>query len=290
MGIAEKGNPESGKGRIVRNGRIKQALTKWCLHDLGEKWPLEEICRTAVEFGVPALEVVPPADFPVLKKHGLACALTTSHLFVRGMNNPAHWDECLPLLAASIDANAEAGFPNVVTFTGFADTTVPEFPGARAGSVVSREAGIANCVEGYRKIVDYAEKKNVTLCLEPLNTRDGADMKGHPGYQGDRLDFCLKVIEKVGSPALKLLLDIYHVQIMEGDLIRRIHGLKGKIGHVQVAGNPGRGEIGADQEINYPPLMRALLDIGYDAYVGLEFIPVRDAKRSLAEAVALLDV
>ncbi|MDB5105536.1 MAG: hyi 3 [Fibrobacteres bacterium] len=276
-------------GRVVRKGRIKQALTRWCLHDLGEKWPMEKICRTAVEMGVPAIEVVPPEEFPLLRKFGLVSALTTSHMFVRGMNNPLHWDECLNKIGSSIDANAEAGFPNVVTFTGFSDTTVPE-PGTRAGSMVSREEGIRNCVEGYKKIVGHAERKKVTICLEPLNTRDGADMKGHPGYQGDHLDFCLEVIDKVGSPALKLLFDIYHVQIMDGDLIRRIGTLKGKIGHVQVAGNPGRGEIGADQEINFPPLMRALLDIGYDGYVGLEFIPVRDTMQSLIEAVALLDV
>ena len=100
----------------------------------------------------------------------------------------------------------------------------------------------------------------------------------------------MEVIDKVGSPALQLLFDIYHVQIMDGDLIRRIGTLKGKIGHVQVAGVPGRGEIGADQEVNYPAVMRALLDIGYDGYVGLEFIPVRDTMQSLREAVALLDV
>jgi hydroxypyruvate isomerase len=286
---AGKASPK-GSGRVVRNGRIKQALTRWCLHDLGEKWPMEKICAAAAEFGVPAIEVVPPSEFPLLKKHGLACALTTSHLFVRGMNNPLHWDECLPLLAAGIDANAEAGFPNVVTFTGFADTTVPEFPAAAKGSIVSREQGIRNCVEGYKKIVGHAEKKNVTLCLEPLNTRDGADMKGHPGYQGDHLDFCLEVIDKVGSPALKLLLDIYHVQIMDGDLIRRIGSLRGKIGHVQIAGVPGRGEPDANQEVNFPAVMRALLDIGYDGYVGLEFIPAGDARASLVEAVALLDV
>jgi hydroxypyruvate isomerase len=270
-------------------GRFKPALTRWCLHNLAEHWPVEKICRTAVELGVPAIEVVPIEDFPLLKKHGLVSALTGSHMFVRGMNNPLHWEECHSKLKEAIDANAEAGFPNVVTFTGFADTTVPE-EGARPGSVVSREEGIRYCVEGYKKIVGHAEKKNVTLCLETLNSRDGADMKGHPGYQGDHIDFCLEVIEKVGSPALKLLFDIYHIQIMDGDLIRRIPDLRGKIGHVQVAGVPGRGEIGADQEINYPPVMRALADIGYEGYVGLEFIPTRDALSSLKEALAVLDV
>jgi hydroxypyruvate isomerase len=277
---------KTGEGKV---GRFKPALTRWCLHDLAEHWPVEKICRTAVDLGVRALEVVPIEEFPLLKKYGLESALTVSHMFVRGMNNPLHWDECLAKLRTSIDANAEAGFTNVVTFTGFADTTVPE-PGARPGSLVSREEGIRNCVEGYKKIVGYAEKKKVVLCLETLNSRDGADMKGHPGYQGDHLDFIMEVIDKVGSPALKLLFDVYHLQIMDGDLIRRTATLRGRIGHVQVAGVPGRGDIGADQEINYPPVMRALAEIGYDGYVGLEFIPTKDALTSLREAIAILDV
>jgi hydroxypyruvate isomerase len=272
-----------------KRARFKPALTRWCLHNLAEHWSVEKICRTAVELGVPALEVVPIEDFPLLKRYGLVSALTNSHMFVRGMNNPLHWDECLSKMEAAIDANSEMGFPNVVTFTGFADTTVPE-EGAGPGSIVSREEGIRNCVEGYKKIVGYAEKKHVTLCLEPLNSRDGADMKGHPGYQGDHIDYCLEVIEKVRSPALTLLFDVYHIQIMDGDLIRRISDLRGKIGHVQVAGVPGRGEIGADQEINYPPVMRALADIGYEGYVGLEFIPTRDALSSVREALAVLDI
>ena len=275
--------------RAVKHGRIKPALTRWVLHDLGQKWSMEKICQVAVDLGAPAIEVVPLEDLPMLKKYGLISALTMSHMFVRGMNNRLHWDECLGKLGKAIDANHEFGFRNVVTFTGFADTTVPE-PGARPGSVVSREEGIRNCVEGYKKIVGHAEKKGIVICLEPLNSRDGADMKGHPGYQGDHLDFCMEVIDKVGSPALQLLFDIYHVQIMDGDLIRRIPALKGKIGHVQVAGNPGRGELDMNQEINYPPVMRALLDIGYDAYVGLEFIPTRDPLQGLVEAITLLDV
>jgi hydroxypyruvate isomerase len=280
---------ESAKDGGVVNGRIKQALTRWCLHDLGEKWPMEKICKVANQLGVPAIEGVPPDEFPLLEKHGLACALTASHLFVRGMNNPLHWEECLWQLRTSIDASADFGFPNVVTFTGFSDTSEAE-AGAKKGSLVGREQGIRNCVEGYKKIVGHAEKKKVTLCLEPLNTRVGADMKGHPGYQGDHLDYCMEVLHQVGSPSLKLLFDAYHVQIMDGDLIRRIGELCRYIGHVQVAGNPGRGEPDADQEINYPAVMRALLAGGYQGYVGLEFIPTRDALRSVTEAVALLDV
>ena len=134
----------------------------------------------------------------------------------------------------------ELGSPNVIAFNGYAEE-------------VSLEDGAANCVKGLKGIVKYAEKKNVTLCLEMLNTRDDSDPnKGHPGYQGDHIDYCLDIVKKVGSPNMKLLFDIYHVQIMDGDVIRRVHECGEHIGHVHTAGNPGRGELDNDQEINYP--------------------------------------
>ncbi len=284
MSKQENAVNENDFGKVVK-GRINQALTKWCLHDLGEKWSLEKICQVANDLRVPAIEVVNPEDFPTLKKYGLVSALTMSHMFIRGMNNPLHWDECLTLMNRAIDANAEYGFNNLITFTGFADTT-----GAEKGSYVSPDQGMKNCVEGYKKIVGQAEKKNCVICIEPLNTRDGADMKGHPGYQGDHLDYCIEIVNKVGSPALKLLFDVYHVQIMDGDIIRRIRSCVDLIGHVQVAGNPGRGEMDATQEVNYPAVMRAFVDSGYKGYVGLEYIATRDVMQGLKEAVTLLDV
>ena len=147
-----------------------------------------------------------------------------------------------------------------------------------------------NCVAGYKKIVGHAEKKKVTLCLEMLNSRVNEDMKGHPGYQGDHTDYCMDIIKQVGSPRLKLLFDIYHVQIMDGDVIRRIRQHAEYIGHVHTAGNPGRGELDDKQEINYPPIMQALVEIDYKGYVGQEFIPTRDPAKGLEEAVALCDV
>ena len=125
----------------------------------------------------------------------------------------------------------------------------------------------------------------MTLCLEHLNTRDAAEMKGHPGYQGDDIDYCADIVRAVGSPRMKLLFDIYHVQIMHGDVIRRIEQCKDVIGHIHTAGNPGRGELDDNQEINYPPIMRKLLEIGYTGYVGQEFIPTRDPLEGLRQAV-----
>src|SRR5688500_5577931 len=124
-----------------------------------------------------------------------------------------------------------------------------------------------------------------------LNSRDSSHpMKGHPGYQGDHTDYCIEIIKQVGSPRLKLLFDIYHVQIMDGDVIRRIHQHTEYLGHIHTAGNSGRGELENQQELHYPPIMRALLEIGYTSYVGQEFIPTRDALTGLREAVALCDV
>ena len=261
-------------------GLVKPALTKWCLHDANpQKWSLEKICQVAKDLGVDALEVITPEELPTLKKFGLSSALTTAHWFIKGMNNPLHWNECLTGLRKAIDANAEFGFTNVITFWGFADTT------AEGGSKVSLDEGIRNCIEGYKQIVGYAEKKKVVLCLEPLNSRDPADMKGHPGYQGDKIEYCMEVIKTVGSPSLKLLFDFYHVQIMNGDIIRRIGEVKDYIGHVQAAGNPGRNELDENQEINFRAILKAFARNGYRGHVGLEFIPTRDPLESLKQAL-----
>jgi hydroxypyruvate isomerase len=152
------------------------------------------------------------------------------------------------------------------------------------------DVGMDNCVKGYKQIIGYAETKKVNLCLEMLNSRVNETMKGHPGYQGDHTDYCIELIKRVGSERMKLLFDIYHVQIMDGDVIRRIRQHKDYIGHVHTAGNPGRGELDDKQEINYKPIIQALVDVGYRGYVGQEFVPTRDPLQGLREAVAICDV
>ena len=144
---------------------------------------------------------------------------------------------------------------------------------------------------GLKKLAAHAEQKGVTVCIEHLNTRDGSHpMKGHPGYQGDDIDYVANIVRRVGSPRVKLLFDIYHVQIMNGDVIRRLEECKDVIGHIHTAGNPGRAELDDKQEINYPPIMRKLVEMGYKGYVGHEFIPTRDPLAGLREAVQLCDV
>jgi hydroxypyruvate isomerase len=259
---------------VIKNKRLKQSIVRWCFED---HWNMEQLCQQAKRLGCGSVEIVEPKDWPILKKHGLICAIAPSHGFEKGMNNPKYHEMCLEKMRTAIDACAEAGFPNVITFTGFRED-------------VSDDDGIKNCVAGYKKIVGYAEEKKVTLCLEMLNSRVGEKMKGHPGYQGDHTEYCIDIIKKVGSPRLKLLFDIYHVQIMDGDVIRRIRQFPEYIGHVHTAGNPGRAELDDKQEINYPPIMRALVDVKYAGYVGQEFIPTRDPAKGLEEAVLLCDV
>jgi hydroxypyruvate isomerase len=259
---------------VAKNKRIKQSIVQWCYQ---KHWTLEQMCAQAKRLGCDSIEIVAPKDWPTLKKHGLICAIAPSHTFVQGMNNPKYQEKCIETLRERIDACAEAGFPNVITFTGFRED-IPD------------DVGLKNCVAAYKKVVGYAEKKQVTLCLEMLNSRVAEEMKGHPGYQGDHTDYCIDIIKQVGSPRLKLLFDIYHVQIMDGDVIRRLRQYAEYIGHVHTAGNPGRCELDDKQEINYRPIMQALVDIKYTGHVGQEFIPTRDPALGLQEAVALCDV
>ena len=144
---------------------------------------------------------------------------------------------------------------------------------------------------GFKQIVGYAEKKKINLAMEMLNSRDGSHpMKGHPGYQGDHIDYCMGIVNRVGSPRFGLLFDLYHVQIMDGDLIRRIRQCKEAIKHVHTAGVPGRGELDDNQEINYRPCMKALLEMGYQGFVGHEFIPQRlDPLAGLSQAIRVCD-
>jgi hydroxypyruvate isomerase len=146
-------------------------------------------------------------------------------------------------------------------------------------------------VKGLRELASYAEPRGVTVCLEQLNTRDDSHpMKGHPGYQGDDIDYCAQIVMEVASPNAKLLFDIYHVAIMNGDIIRRLSQYRDWIGHIHTAGVPGRGELDDQQEIYYPAVMRTLVEIGYQGYVGQEFIPTRDPAEGLAQAVGACDV
>jgi len=272
-------------------GRIHHSLVYWCFNVAGDKWDIEKMCQVAKELGCESIELTEPDMWPTLKKHGLTCALAPNGMpgapFMRGFNNPAYQPEVIARTSEAIDACAAAGFPAVIGFTGYKWRNADD---PKSGEISLAE-GADNCVKGLKQIASHAEKQGVTICLEHLNTRDDSHpMKGHPGYQGDDIDYVANIVRRVGSPRVKLLFDIYHVQVMNGDVIRRIEQCKDVIGHIHVAGCPGRGELDDDQEINFPPTMRKLLDIGYTGYVGQEFIPTRDALAGLKQAVSLCDV
>jgi sugar phosphate isomerase/epimerase len=277
--------------KAVVHGRIQQSIVFWCFNVGGQMWDIDKTCQVANSLGVKSIEICGPETWPALKKHGLTCAIAPNGMpgapFMKGFNNPKYHEQVIATTSKMIEDCAVAGFPSVIGFTGYKwrDAEDPK------SGEISLEEGADNCVAGLKKIASLAEKKGVTLCIEHLNTRDSSHpMKGHPGYQGDDIDYVANIVRRVGSPRIKVLFDIYHVQIMNGDVIRRIEQCKDVIGHVHTAGNPGRGELDDNQEINFPPIMRKLLDIGYKGYVGQEFIPTRDALAGLREAVKLCDV
>ena len=223
------------------------------------------------------MELIDPKHWPLLKSLGLTCAIAGSHGFAKGFAHPEEHDECVKILRERIEQCAAAGVPSVITFSGF-----------RRG--LGTDEGQANMIAGLKKIVPFAEEKGVTICLEMLNSRVATTMKGHPDYFCDDIERSVEICRAIGSARMKVLFDIYHVQIMHGDVIARIKQHAPFIGHVHTAGVPGRGEIDDTQELNYPPIMQALLDVGYQGFVGQEFIPVRDKIASLAQAVRLCDV
>jgi hydroxypyruvate isomerase len=262
----------------VTKGRINQSVADWCFVSASVKpMSLERLCQVAAAMGIKSVELVQPKDWQILKKHGLLNALAPSHGFVKGFNDKANHEMCIAAIRKSVDACADAGFPTVITFSGFRED-IPD------------DVGLENTVAGLKKVIGYAEKKKINLCLEVLNSRVDVAMKGHPGYMGDSVEWVGEVCKRIASPRMTMLFDIYHVQIMQGDIITRIRKWHEYIGHYHTAGVPGRNELDDNQEINYPPIMRTIVETGYQGYVGQEFIPTRDPIQGLSEAVKLCDV
>ena len=254
--------------KIVKNGRINQSVSRWCYG----KIPLDDFCVAVKNMGLNAIDLLGPNDFPTLKKHGLVCSMIETHGLKKGINTKDNHTECISKIRSAIDAAAEYGFPNVISF-----------PGNRDG--MSDEEGIENSVAALKQVVGYAEEKKVTICLEYLNSK-----VNHKGYMFDNMNWGVEVCKKVGSERVKILYDIYHAQIMEGDIIRTIQNYNQYIGHYHTGGNPGRNEIDDTQELYYPAIMRAVVETGFEGYVAHEFVPRRDPLTSLAQAVQICDV
>jgi hydroxypyruvate isomerase len=262
-----------GEPYKVKNGRVRQSVVLWCFSPM----TATELAGHAADLRLASVELVAPEYWPELKKRDLVCAMAPSHGWRKGFAQKDEHEECINVLRQRIDQCSDAGFEKVITFSGF-----------RRG--LTTEDATKNTVDGLKKIVGYAEKKNVTLCIEMLNSRVHIDMRGHPDYFCDNVDMTVDIIKQIGSERMKLLFDIYHVQIMHGDIIRRVQQYHPYIAHYHTAGNPGRNEIDDTQEICYPPIMEAILATGYTGYVGQEFVPLRDKVASLSEAVRICDV
>lgn len=275
-GCRAAGNVAVAPDYRVGNGRIRQSIMGWTFNPM----PVAELARHCREIGLVAMEGIGPEHYPMIRDMGLAVSLVGSHGFAKGPFNPGNHPFVEGKLREGIDLAAAVGCKNVITFTGMREAGIDD------------EAGAGNCVACWKRVVGHAEQKGVHLCLEHLNSRDNsAPMRGHPGYFGDDVDFCVELIRRVGSPNMKLLFDIYHVQIMNGDVIRRIGQYKDVIAHFHTAGVPGRGELDDTQELNYPAIMRAILETGYQGYVAQEFIPTwPDRVLALRHAASVCDV
>ncbi len=276
---------------MPRSGRIRHSIAYWCLNASDWRWDIHRICKTAGGLSCRAVELVPPELWPVVREYGLENALAHNGMpepvFAKGLNNPRYREEVIAATRRSIDLCAEAGVPNVIAFTGYhwRDNADP-----RAG-VIPRDEAFAHTVSGLRELARYGEAHGVTVVLEHLNTRDNTHPhKGHPGYHGDDIDWVAAIVREAASPRAKLLFDVYHVAIMNGDILRRLRQYADILGHIHIAGVPGRHEPDEMQEVYYPAVMRTLVEIGYQGYVGLEFIPTRDPLESLSRAVELCDV
>lgn len=271
---ASAADPSDSAGEYkVRNGRIRQSVVPWCFKPM----PPQELIRHAARMGLASVELIAPEQWPLIKELGMQCAIASSHGFAKGFAHTEEHDECVKILTERIEQCAQFGVPNVITFSGM-----------RRG--LSDAQALRNMHEGLGKIAKLAERKKVTLCLEMLNTRVDTEMKGHPDYFCDNIDTTVEICRKLGSDRVKVLFDIYHVQIMHGDIITRIKKYKGDIAHYHTAGVPGRNEIDESQEINYPAIMRTIVETGYTGFVGQEFIPVTEKVAALNRAVRLCDV
>ena len=255
----------------VVKGRLKQSVSRWCY----SKIPMPEFCQAVKQMGLTAIDLLEEPDWAVVRDHGLICSMgyAGGGKIPDGLNVRANHDAIVKNFEEKIPRAAQMKVPNVITF----------FGNRREG--LSDAEAIANCVEGLNRVKKIGEDAGVTICVELLNSK-----VDHKGYQGDRTPFGVEVVKAVNSPRVKLLYDAYHMQIMEGDLIRTIRTNKDYIAHVHTGGVPGRHELDETQEVNWRAVATALADLGFAGYMAHEFVPTRDPLTSLREAVALCDV
>jgi hydroxypyruvate isomerase len=268
-GIDASAQPQA---KELAKGRLKQSVCRWCFGGM----KLEDLCKAASAIGIRSVELLNPDEWPVAKGLGLECAVASfvkSNPISKGFNRVEHHDAIIKELEERLPLVKEAGIPNQIVFSG-----------NRAG--MSDAEGLKNCAAGLKRIMPLADKLGVTVIMELLNSK-----VDHKDYMCDRTPWGVELVKQVGSPRFKLLYDIYHMQIMEGDVIRTITDHFDSIGHFHTAGVPGRHEIDGSQELNYKAICEAIVSKGYTGYLGQEFMPAHaDGMESLKEAFKICDV
>ncbi|MEX2641392.1 MAG: TIM barrel protein [Balneolales bacterium] len=271
FGLAKAVNPTGKVNRNARNGRIRHSVCRWTYNGIA----LEDLCRAAVEIGLSSVELVGPEEWPVLKKYGLDCAMPwgAGKGIEQGFNNPEYHDELVADYERVIPLVAGAGFKQIICFSG-----------NRNG--LDDETGLRNCERGIKRLMKTAEEHDVILSMELLNSK-----VNHPDYHCDHTEWGVELCKRVGSDQFKLLYDIYHMQIMEGDVIRTIRDNHEYISHYHTGGVPGRNEIDETQELYYPAIMEAIVETGFTGFVGQEFVPTwDDPLKALDHGVRVCDV
>jgi len=258
---------------VQRKGRIKQCVTGG-VFGRGNRMSFEDQCREAARLGCKGFDLIGPERWPILKKYGLIPTMVPNGggTIPDGLNRIENHDRIEKAMHQTIDQCAAAGAPDLITFSG-----------NRRG--ISDSEGIDNCVLFLNKVKAHAEDKGVTICMELLNSK-----VNHKDYQNDHTWWGVEVCKRVNSPRVKLLFDIYHMQIMEGDIVRTIRENIQYLDHFHTGGNPGRHEIDATQELNYRFVAQSLLDLGFQGYIAHEYTPLKDPLTSLNEAIEIFDV
>jgi hydroxypyruvate isomerase len=261
---------EPADDKVVKKGNLRQSASRWCY----QKISLPDLCRAAAEMGLVGIDLLEDKDWDTVRQFGLICTMGYGGggSIPDGLNNRANHEKILKNFQESIPRAAKMGVPNVITFFG-----------NRRGMADSE--AIDNCVSGLNQLKKIAEDNGVTICVELLNSK-----VDHKDYQGDHTAFGVQVVKAVASPRVKLLYDIYHMQIMEGDIIRTIQQNHEYIGHYHTGGVPGRHELDGKQELNWQAIAAAIVATGFKGCLAHEFVPTRDPLSSLREAVALCDV
>lgn len=252
-------------------GKINHSVCRWCYSNI----PFEDLCKASNNIGLTSIELTGPEEWPILKKYGLTAAMgwSAEKGITEGFNNPALHDELVTRYTELIPKAAAAGITQLICFSG-----------NRKG--LDDEKGLENCAKGLKRLMSVAEQYKITLSMELLNSK-----VDHHDYQCDRTDWGVSLCEKIGSDRFKLLYDIYHMQIMEGDVIATIKKNSKYISHYHTGGVPGRAEIDETQELNYPAIMKAIVETGFKGFVGQEFIPKREDKiASLKQGVMICDI